>query len=457
MIVYAKRTFLCVLAFSVAVGLHSETFPTKATPLVTTAWDWLPYASWSEGSWEALAEHYAVHTVAQHFDMSLLQLFRNSLVTHDGSAKIKRSSVSGDADGNVAVAPAVAANGTSDVAALAATSSGQSVATASKQKLSWSAWLYLTFSFTFVLKSLCMISNMTYQVAPIPHVQKFHKRQNTGDADSAPFITMLYGSMQWSFYGCFAYFVTGKSGFLVLVYSNVFGCVLGSYYVYGFLMNCKSERSLQRLSFYYRLMSVFVLMQICAIMTSETVNALFFVGLVSSICSIMGAGSLLTTLPQVIETQCSASINLPLLVTGVLSCSLWLVCGIVLHDIWILGPNVVGLLFQSVATAAVLYFPRQVKAKAETDTKAKTHGAQGLLPSPSAPKMAGHWNDEEAAIVPRPVLVQNTPESISGCCDGGRSMSSQYGTMEQPQQVQHQQSHQQQQQQQQSHGETGGT
>jgi len=450
MIVYAKRTFLFVWAFSVAAGLHSETFPTSATPLVSTVsgvWDWLPHTSRIEDSLEV----HAIHKAVQQLGTSLL-LFRSSVVTHDGGTKIKRSNVSGDADGNVAPTSLAAANSTSDVAALAATGGGQSVATASKQKLSWRAWFYLTFSFTFVLKCLCMLSNIMAQVSPIPNVQKFHKRRDTGEADAAPFISMLYGSMQWSFYGCFAFLVTSKSGFLVLVYSNVFGCVLGSYYVHGFLMNCKSERSIHRLSIYYRLVSVFVLLQVLAIMTLETNSALFFVGLASSICGMMGACSLLTTLPQVIETQCSASINTPLLVTGLISGSLWLVCGVVLHDIWILGPNIVGLVLQSFAVAAVLYFPR----RAETNTKAQTHGAQGLLPSPSVQKKADHLSDEEAAIVPRPVLVWKTARSISGCDDGGRTMSSQYGTMEEPQQVQCQQS-QQQQEESYSHGETGST
>eukprot|EP00419_Tripos_fusus_P036679 CAMPEP_0172785508 /NCGR_PEP_ID=MMETSP1074-20121228/205479_1 /TAXON_ID=2916 /ORGANISM="Ceratium fusus, Strain PA161109" /LENGTH=398 /DNA_ID=CAMNT_0013622517 /DNA_START=605 /DNA_END=1801 /DNA_ORIENTATION=- len=397
-------------------------------------WDWLPNPSWITDSLEAVAEHHGMHKAAHRLGTSLL-LFRSSVVARGGAA---RNNVSGDNDGKVASKPIAVVNSTIDVASLAAT--GEKGAAVAKQKLSWKAWFYLTFSFTFVLKCLCMFSNMMGQVSPIPQVAKFRMRGSTGEADAAPFISMLYGSLQWSFYGCFAFTVTGKSGFLVLVYSNVFGCLLGSYYVYGFLVNCKSERSLHRLSIYYRLVSVFVLMQIIAIMELETRRALFFVGLASSICGMMGACSLLTTLPQVIETQCSASINMPLLVTGLISGSLWLICGIVLHDIWILGPNIVGLLLQSFAVAAVLYFPRHA------NTKATMQGAQDLLPrfhgQPSMQKKA-YLSDEESAFVPGPVVVGKTPQIGTGCKE--------YGTLEQHQQVRHHKL------QQQSCGETGGT
>jgi len=290
---------------------------------------------------------------------------------------------------------------------------------------------------------------MMGQVSPIPQVQKFHKRGSTGEADAAPFISMLYGSLQWSFYGCFAFVVTGKSGFLVLVYSNIFGCVLGFYYVHGFLSNCKSERSLQRLSFYYRTVSVLVLIQILAFMTLEMHNALFAVGLASSICGMISACSLLTTIPQIIETQCSASVNLPLLVTGMISNSLWSMCGIVLHDVWILVPSFVGLVLQSFAMAAVLYFPRQMNSKVQT------HGAQGLLPSckgqVSAQEKADYLDDEEAALAPGPDSVR---KSTVGCKDGGHKISSGYGTMKEHKQDDYQEFHLQQQQ---SGGGTGGT
>ena len=132
-------------------------------------------------------------------------------------------------------------------------------------------------------------------------VQQFQKLGDTGEADSAPFMSILYAGWQWHgsqscavtgndctsagldprcFYGTFAYFVTQKSGFLVspgamckvydvyarsfvsvfcmadslrsslmvsgtlrLFYSNIAGAVLGIYYVWGFQRNCRDNKA----------------------------------------------------------------------------------------------------------------------------------------------------------------------------------------------------------------------
>lgn len=69
----------------------------------------------------------------------------------------------------------------------------------------------------------------------------------------------------------------------------------------------------------------------------------------------------MTTLPVVIEKQCSDTINDTLLAAAVVGNILWLVCGFMLKDEWILVPNVVGLLLNLVVVAAVLKYPKSDK------------------------------------------------------------------------------------------------
>jgi len=377
----------------------------------------------------AKARTQAVYEAARHSGSSLL-LFQSGSAAH------------GDADGTVASAQADALNNIHNITALAATGSHESGATTTKTELSWRMWLYLTFTFTFVLKCLCMFSNVLAQISPIPQVLKFAKRGSTGDVDGAPFVSMLYGGCQWIFYGVFAYTVTGKSGFLVLVYANILGCILGAYYVYGFHSHCRSNQTFQKLLMYYKLASVLVLLQVIALLILERPNALFFVGFVSSFCSMMGACSLLTTLPLVIKTRCSTSINLPLLVTAFFSGCLWLVCGLVLHDAWIVVPQVVGLLLQSFAVAAVLYFPRNGSMKEEPPAAQGLLGWHGQL---SAQKKLAHLSNEEASLLP---ALWKLPQDVTGSKNNGHGMPSNYGTMEDSEDVQ---------QQEQLCGETGGT
>jgi len=228
-----------------------------------------------------------------------------------------------------------------------------------------------------------------FQVSPIPQVRQFSKLGDTGEADAAPFISILVGGCQWCFYGLFAFMVTKKSGFLVLVYSNVLGAFLGVYYIWGFQRNCRSERSLRKLFMYYQAACTLVVVQVIAIWTLPSQQALFFCGLVSSVWSVVGACSLLATLPMVLETKCSASINLPLLTVGVGSGILWLACGFILWDAWIMVPNLICLVFQLLAIAVVFHFPRD-------PSKALPVARAGEDVARAAPVVA----EEEALLLP---------------------------------------------------------
>merc|ERR1719230_915471 len=120
--------------------------------------------------------------------------------------------------------------------------------------------------------------NIFYQASPLPLISEFQTKGDTGGADLAPFIAVAYGGWQWCFYGLFAYIVTSKSGFLVLVYSNVVGATLGLYYVYAFTLNCNNVAMIQRSTKYYQALACIAGTQFVAILVLQPVRALFFSG-----------------------------------------------------------------------------------------------------------------------------------------------------------------------------------
>jgi len=250
----------------------------------------------------------------------------------------------------------------------AAQSGTQHTEAGTKEKLAPKSWFAITFSFAFVIKALCMLSNVAFQVSPLPQVRKFTKEQDTGEADAAPFVSILYGGCQWCFYGIFAYEYTQKSGFLVLVYSNFMGVFLGVYYIWIFQSNCQSTTILSKLLMYYRGVGLMVGIQIIAISVMSRQQALYFCGLVSSTCSVLGSCSLLSTLPDVLRERCSASINLPLLMAGMTGTVLWIICGFILWDFLIVVPNVMGIMIQSICLSLVLYFPREPSIGSGTES-----------------------------------------------------------------------------------------
>lgn len=317
---------------------------------------------------------------APHNSAAQREVGTSLLAVGDGAAAVRATLGRRRGDGT----PDAAAPSATTVVTASSASSVQDAAVARnlvqstkvKQTITPRSWFALTFSFAFVVKALCMTSNVVYQVSPFPEIRKYCAAGDTGETDPAPFFSILYGGCQWCFYGLFAYFVTEKSGFLVLVYSNVGGACLGFYYIYGFQVHCQSKCHRAKLFFYYQVVSALVSVQILAMLTQPRERALLFSGLVSSLCSLLGSVALALPLPTMMETKCSAPINVPLLVVGLANASLWFLCGVMLHDPWIVFPNTFGMAILMVTGGMRLYYPTDPAAAAALVTQERIRRAR---------------------------------------------------------------------------------
>lgn len=202
--------------------------------------------------------------------------------------------------------------------------------------------VWQTLSFVVVVNAFCMIGNVLVQVSPYPQAKRWEAKRDTGDSDAAPYVSICYCGWQWCFYGMFAWLVTGRAGFLILVKSNFLGAVLGMYYLAAFYRNCICEYSLASLLRYLKGVAFLIAFQFCGLMTLSVKRALFLSGLVSSFCSFAGACSMLVTVPTVIRTKDAASINGGLVCAYFGSALTWCACGFLLGDMLVMGPNVVS-------------------------------------------------------------------------------------------------------------------
>eukprot|EP00435_Cladocopium_sp_Y103_P042285 s142_g11.t1 len=196
-------------------------------------------------------------------------------------------------------------------------------------------------SFAGMIKALCMAGNILVQVSPYPQVQRWELRGCTGESDPAPYVSIAFGGWQWCYYGFFAYFVTARSGFLILVHSNILGAILGTYYTITYYRNCKHPDMLQNLQKYLAAVISLVMLQLCTLFMLPVERALFMTGLVSSFCSFVGALSMLFVLPAVLKNQDSRAIPGPLVMANLISAIVWCICGAMLADPMIAAPNFV--------------------------------------------------------------------------------------------------------------------
>lgn len=254
----------------------------------------------------------------------------------------------------VAAAPVAAAAGQPAVAPGSAGAAPPALVAAGGAQATETSWLAVNYPQAFqmwqlvtaasIVKVLCMVGNIMTQVSPYPQVKRWAKYGCTGEVDAAPYVSIAFGGWQWCFYGTFAWLLTGRSGFLVLVQSNSLGALLGSYYIITFHRNCRNEHALSSLHRYFVAIAALVSLQVCGMVSLAPEHALFLSGMVASFCSFIGALSLLISVPSVIASQESSSIPGPLVLANFCSAIFWVICGWMLEDPLVTGPNVVSCL-----------------------------------------------------------------------------------------------------------------
>jgi len=247
----------------------------------------------------------------------------------------------------------------------------------------WFVQLITGMTLAMVVKALCIVGNMLVQVSPIPQVVRWEARKCTGEADAAPYVSIAFGGCQWCFYGMFAWLVTNRSGFLILVQSNCLGALLGTYYVRTFYINCRNEVSLVSLQKYLSGVTSLALLQVCAMGVLPAERALFLTGLVSSFCSFIGATSVLVTVPAVIRTKDSRSIPGPYAIANLGSSLVWSLCGYLLDDPLVMIPN----LFSSCCAATSLglkaYYPSDFFATEGAEKSDKLSACEEGMDNPA--------------------------------------------------------------------------
>lgn len=260
------------------------------------------------------------------------------------------------------------------------------------QQFTWTWLQYLTYG--VVVKGSCVIGNILSQLSPYPTVKKLRTKGDTGDFDALPFVTIAANSVQWCFYGVFAWWITGHHGFLILLYANVLGAIAGSFYTATFDRLCHSAIGRKSLRRYYYVSVLILLVQVLAAVALPPQHAMFFEGFMASACSIFVAVSPIACIPTVLQTQSTESMPVELALVSFVSAFLWLTCGIMLMDWWIIIPNIVGIGAGIIAIVLLFTYPRQSHVSTLSETtplctmSVHDDGCTGGTPSTLAPSLS---------------------------------------------------------------------
>jgi len=267
-----------------------------------------------------------------------------------------------------------------------------------------------------IVKVLCMLGNIMTQVSPYPQVKRWAKYGCTGEVDAAPYVSIAFGGWQWCFYGTFAWLFTGRSGFLVLVHSNSLGAVLGTYYTMTFHRNCRNEHALSTLRMYLRAIVALVSFQVCGMVSLAPApeRALFLSGMVASFCSFIGALSMLISVPSVLASRDSSCIPGPLVLANFCSAVFWCICGWMLEDPLVAGPNVAACLSSGLCLWLKYWFPGEARGGDGEEKPLLLQGKLTLLVSAGKGKLTEPSCRAFAAREMTSVVAKAPPAAADG-------------------------------------------
>merc|ERR1719443_1996167 len=222
--------------------------------------------------------------------------------------------------------------------------------------LSWVSSWTSQLTITSIIKFLCVALNLLFQASPARDIWAISTRRSTGTQNPLPLICMSACGAQWSFYAVFAWYMTGSRGFLTIVYANVFGFALGIFYTAVFQANCKDKDMWQNMRIYYFCVLCFLVFEVVTLLLLPVKDSLYFAGLMAAVLSMIVCLSPYVTIEQVFKTGKLDSMPVDMILVGSVSTVLWLTCGVLISDRWIIVTNVWGFVNNNVLLAIILRY-----------------------------------------------------------------------------------------------------
>ena len=211
--------------------------------------------------------------------------------------------------------------------------------------------------YEFFLKVFAIGSNIALQLSPLRLMMDIQLLKSVGDFSAFPLVALTACGFQWSFYGYYAYSVSENAGFLMLLYANILGLILGGYYLAIYHWNDLKHSSSSLGNQIWILCALFAAEVTYCQSGTDPQSGLLLSGVLSAILSILVSASPMVAIPKILLLK-STKTCLPtdMVLASLLSSVLWLWCGYLLRDPWVWMPNLCGVIVGSVQVGIILYY-----------------------------------------------------------------------------------------------------
>nr|XP_043616364.1 bidirectional sugar transporter SWEET9-like [Erigeron canadensis] len=193
-----------------------------------------------------------------------------------------------------------------------------------------------------------LVSFMVF-VSPIPTFYKVYKMKSTEGFQSAPYVVSLFSAMLWIYYALL------KTNTMLIITINSVGCFVQTIYICFYLFYSSKKARMESMKLIVLLIVVgFGLIVALTQFLASGVNRAMIVGwicLVFSLCVFLAP---MGVLRQVVKTKSVEFMPLLLSVALTINAITWFFYGLLIQDINIAIPNILGFSFGVVQL--ILYF-----------------------------------------------------------------------------------------------------
>lgn len=194
-----------------------------------------------------------------------------------------------------------------------------------------------------IFQALAIASNIALQLSPMRVILEIRRYKDTKGSDGLPYLMIMCVASQWCVYAIYSIWCTGNSSMQVLIFANILGAILGSFYVYSFQKNCNDQVRATKMKYFYKFTALVTLVQFILVICLSQKDGMFMLGLVGSVLSIGCTASPMTELGQILKTRDCSIWPADFIYVNCGGLIIWLVTGLLLGDPWVIIPNAVGL------------------------------------------------------------------------------------------------------------------
>jgi len=262
-------------------------------------------------------------------------------------------------------------------------------------------------SFSFLLKAGAICSSVLLTLSPLRAVWKMQEANNTLTYPPFTFFCVAACGLQWCMYGSFAFLVTNNYGFLILVYSNILGVIMGTYYCYTYFIVCKDEYRLRQ--FYGCLYAAIANYGFEAVVIPALPHprALLIVGTLSAFYSVLVSFAPIADFQKIVLKGDVSGMPQDVVMASFVASVLWFGCALLLHDTWILVPNFFGLVLGGFQLFLLAYFGGYA-ATLKNSVKSTLKVSYGTMDEPLVAEKSE-----------RPIIEEQTPPPVLYAGTGG--------------------------------------